>query len=71
LNNIPSKLLKEDTDLTANIVCNLQKKIGNRKKILEKWRKGLLFKLRKKDNVLNCSNCRGIIFLSAISKIFS
>jgi hypothetical protein len=39
--------------------------------IPEEWRMGLLFKLPKKGNVLNCSNWRGIAFLPLINKIFS
>jgi hypothetical protein len=46
------------------------KKFG-KKKIPEDWRKGLLFKLLKKGNVINCSNWGGITLLSVISKLFS
>jgi hypothetical protein len=71
LNNISPELLKEDIDLTANILCNLFKKIWKQENIPEEWRKGLLFKLPKKGNVLNCSNRRGITLLCVSSKIFS
>jgi hypothetical protein len=71
MDNIPHKLLKEDNDLTANILCNLfENNLETGKKKPEEWRKGLLFKLLKKENVLNCSNWRGITLPSVISKIF-
>jgi hypothetical protein len=65
------ELLKEDFDITANILCSLFQKIWKQEKILEDWINGVLFKLPKKGTVLNCSNCRGIKLLSVISKIFS
>jgi hypothetical protein len=58
-------------DLTANILCNLFERIWKQEKILKDWRKGLLLKLPKKGNVLNCSNLRGITVLPVISKIYS
>jgi hypothetical protein len=71
LDNIPPKLLKKDTDLTANILCNLFEKIWKQEKIPKDWRKCLLFKFPKKRNFLNRSNWRGITLLSVTSKIFS
>jgi hypothetical protein len=65
--------VKEDIDLlvTANIICNLFEKIYNRKKSPKTGEKNLLFKLPKKQNILNRSNWSGITLLSVISKIFS
>jgi hypothetical protein len=63
--------LKEDIDLTANILCNLFGKFWKQENIPEEWRKGLLFTLPKKGNVLRCSNWRGITVLSMTSIIFS
>jgi hypothetical protein len=71
LDTIPPQLLKDDTDLTANILCNLFEKIWKQENIAEEWSTGLLFKLPKKGNVFKCSNWRGITLFSVISKIFS
>jgi hypothetical protein len=45
LDNIPPELLKEDIDLTADILCSLFEEIWKQETIPEEWRKGLLFKL--------------------------
>jgi hypothetical protein len=62
LDNIAPKLLKEDTDLTANILCNLFETIWKQKKFPEEWRKALLFKLPKKNMFLTVQIGEELLF---------
>jgi hypothetical protein len=49
LNTISPELLKDDTDLTANILCSLFGKIWEQEKIPEEWSKGPYLNYQRKE----------------------
>ena len=66
---IPPEILKADRGTTADILYDLFNAIWEREVIPDEWKKRLLIKLPKRDNLSHCGNCRGIMLLSVPCKI--
>ena len=71
VDNTSPEVLKVDLDITANILEPLFKKIWNKGEMPNDWRCGLLIKIPKKGDTVNCDNWRGITLLSIPSKVFT
>ena len=56
VDNISPEVLKVDLDITANILEPLFKKIWNKGEMPNDWRCGLLIKIPKKGDTVNCDN---------------
>ena len=63
MDNIASEALKVDMGTSVEILFPLFKKIWEEEKIPSDWKKGLLIKLPKKGDLLECDNWRGITLL--------
>jgi hypothetical protein len=66
-----AEVLKEDTEVTENLMLPLIQAIWKEEKMPEEWRRGLLIKIPKKGDRTRCSNWRGITLLPVPSKIFT
>jgi hypothetical protein len=71
IDNVPPEVLKEDLDVTIELLHPLFVKIWRTGVVPDDWKKGLLVKLPKKGDVTNCKNWRGITLLSVTSRILS
>ena len=71
IDNIPPEILKEDMEMTIEILQPLFAKIWKTKSIPEDWKRGLLVKIPKNGDITNCNNWRGITLLSVPSKVLS
>lgn len=71
MDNIAPEALKVDMGTSVEILFPLFKKIWEEEKIPSDWKKGLLIKLPKKGDLLECDNWRGITLLSIPSKVLS
>ncbi|VDP78905.1 unnamed protein product [Schistosoma curassoni] len=67
--NIPAEALKADVAVTARILHLLFNKIWDEEQVPEDWKEGLLIKIPKKGDLINCDNYRGITLLSILGKI--
>ena len=63
-------MLLADINLSTRVFTKLFNDIWNNNTIPEDWCKGLIVKLPKKGDLLNCDNWRGITLLSIPGKIF-
>ena len=68
--NIPPEAIKAGGDTSEEVLLGLCNRIWSEEKIPEEWRKGLLIKLPKKDDLSYCKNWRGIMLLNMASKVF-
>jgi hypothetical protein len=71
VDNISSEVLKVDLDFTANMLHPLFQKIWNEGEMPNDWKCGLLIKIPKKGDTVNCDNWRDITLLSIPSKVFT
>ena len=69
LDNIYLEVLKFDLEIPAEMLYLLLEKIWKEEKISEVWEEGLIFK--KKGDLSNCNNWRGVTHLSIPSKILT
>ncbi|VDP54573.1 unnamed protein product [Schistosoma mattheei] len=66
--NIPAKALKPDTELTANMLHILLRKIWEEKVPMD-WKEGHLVMIPNKGYLSKCESYRGITLLSAPGKV--
>lgn len=69
--NIPAEALKADPHITARAFLPLFQAIWLEEKLPDEWLQGILIKVPKKGDLSLCKNYRGIMLLSAPSKILS
>jgi hypothetical protein len=69
IDNIPPEVLKEDLDVTIELLHPLCVKVWRTTVVPNDWKNGLLVKVPKKGDVTNCKNWRGITLLSGPSRI--
>ena len=69
LDNINLEVLKADPEITVEMLYPLVEKIWKEEKIPEEWDEGLIIKIPKKGDQVNCNNWRGVTLLSTPSKI--
>ncbi|VDP32718.1 unnamed protein product [Schistosoma curassoni] len=69
--NIPAEALKADVAATARILHILFNKIWDEEQVPKDWKEGLLIKIPKKGDLINCDNYRGITLLSIPGKVFN
>ena len=69
LTTYKQSLLKADIDHATTKVKEIIDVVWREKKTPEKWRKGLIIKLPKKENLRECKNWRGISLLSVVIKV--
>ena len=70
IDSIHAEMLLADINLSTRVFTKLFHNIWNNNNIPEDWCKGLIVKLPKKGDLLNCDNWRGITLLSIPGKIF-
>ena len=69
--NIPPRVMKGDTEITANIMINLMEDAWEKEEVPTKWKTGYIVKIAKKGDLTNCRNWRGIQLLSLPSKAYT
>ncbi|CAI2724458.1 unnamed protein product [Schistosoma spindalis] len=69
--NAPAETLKSDTEVTTNMLHLLSKKIWEEEQVPMDWKEGHLIKIRKKGDLRECENYRGITLLSIPGKVFN
>ncbi|VDP27338.1 unnamed protein product [Schistosoma curassoni] len=70
LDNIPTKALKPDIEVTTNMLYLLFKKICEEEQVPMDWKKGNFINIPKKE-LSKCENYRGITLLSIPGKVFN
>ncbi|CAC5385792.1 unnamed protein product [Mytilus coruscus] len=70
IDNIESEMLKTDTKLATEQLHKLFTKVWIEEILPNDWCEGLIVKLQKKGNKMDCTNWRGITLLSVPSKVF-
>ena len=70
IDSIQSEMLKADLNISSKMLAHLFRNIWEKETIPGDWDKGLIVKVPKKGNHLNCDNWRGITLLSIPSKVF-
>ena len=68
IDNITSELLRADPDTSSAQIHKLLTIIWKDEKIPSEWKKGLIMKMPKKDDLTNCENWRGITLISKHKK---
>ncbi|KAL1445995.1 hypothetical protein WDU94_003677 [Cyamophila willieti] len=71
IDNLPPEIFKQYPSITADILHPIFKQIWEKERIPFDWKKGLLVKLPKKGDLMECKNWRGITLLSIPSKILT
>jgi hypothetical protein len=71
IDGIPAEFLKVDTNTTGNLLLPLFQKIWVEETFPTEWKEGVICKIPKKGNLLNCNNWRGLTLLSVFSKIMA
>ena len=69
VDEITADMLKADAYHTPNILTNAPSKVWDTEDAPSLWKMGLIVKRPKKDDITNCNNLRGIMPLSATSKV--
>ena len=64
IDSVQAELLKADIVTSSRLLTHLFGKIWEQEVVPKDWSKGLIFKLRKKGDLCNCHNWRGITLLS-------
>ena len=67
IDSITAEMLKVDTDFSTREVKLLVDKIWKKEQIPKKWKKGIIIKLPKKENLKNAKT--GITLLPIVSKV--
>ena len=70
IDSITIELLRAGGHVTTEVLYELFTKIWDKEEILEDWSKGLIVKLPKRGNLIDCDNWRGITLIPVIMKIF-
>ena len=65
------ELLKADENFTPELLTKILGNIWNSEELPACWKTGLIVKLPKKGDLKDCNNWRGIMLLSATSKVLS
>lgn len=63
-------MLKADNQTSTKVLTNLFANICENNTIPEDWEKGLIVKLSKRGQLVDCKNWHGITLLSIPSKVF-
>ena len=53
------------------MLCSLFSKIWEKAEVPAQWKEGIIIKLQKKRDLMDCSNYRGIMLLSTPGKVFN
>jgi len=69
IDNIQVELFKADIDYAATKVKEVVDVVWREEKTTEKWRKGPIVELPKKENLRECKNWRKFTLLSDVSKL--
>ena len=69
IDKISVELLKADIDLATTKVKEIIDIVWKQERMPRKWRKGLIVKLPKNDNMKECKNWQGVALLSVFSKV--
>ena len=69
MDSITTELLKADIETTACLLEDLFRTVWETEEIPEDWNCGLIVKLPKKGNLIDCGNWRGITLLSVPAKV--
>ena len=68
---IPAEAIKAGLETNVTILHNLFSKIWEKEEIPAQWKEGTIIKLPNKGNLRDCNNYRGIMLLSAPSKVLN
>ena len=68
---VSADLLQAEKSLTFTILSNFICKIWISENTLEDWKTGLIVRLKKKGDLSDCNNWRGITLFSLTGKVFS
>nr|KAG5690470.1 hypothetical protein BaRGS_016470 [Batillaria attramentaria] len=68
---IPAEAIKADTETAVNTLHSLFSKIWEKEEVPAQWKEGIVIKLPKKGDLRDCSNYRGIMFLSVPGKVLN
>src|SRR5215469_5590437 len=71
LDNLPAEFFRTYPNTIANILEPLLKKVWKSGQITNDWKQGVIIKLPKKGDLMECSNWRGITLLNIIGKILT
>ena len=71
IDEILAQLLKHGKDVITGQLVVLFNSIWRELDVLDAWRKGIIVKLPKKGNLIDCNNWRGITQLSTHGKVFT
>ena len=71
INNVSAELYKILEDENAKFLKRLFDKIWAQERVPDEWLKGIIVKLPKKGDLMDCNNWRGITLLVVASKIFA
>jgi len=71
LDNLPAEFFTTYPNTIADIVESLLKKEWESGRIPNDWKHGLIINLPKKDDLMECSNWRGLTLLNIIGKILA
>ena len=71
IDNVSAELYKILEDENAKLLKRLFDKIWAQERVLDEWFKGIIVKLPKKGDLMDCNNWRAITLLVVASKIFA
>jgi hypothetical protein len=69
--NIPTELLKADTEQTVEILQRLSNMIWEKEEIPNEWKEGVIIKIPKKGHLTKCDNWRAITLLPTVSIVIA
>ena len=71
MDRVTAEMLKAEKQMTPKLLATIFNNIWQDEQAPDEWNHDLIVKLKKKGDLGNCDNWRGITLLSLTSKIFS
>ena len=69
IDGVTTELMKADLETTVAVLYELLLKIWESERVPNDWRCGLIIRLPKKGNLMECGNWRGITLLPVAAKV--
>ena len=69
VDGMTTELVKADLETTVAVLYELLLKIWESERVPNDWRRGLIIRLPKKGNLMECGNWRGITLLPVAAKV--
>ena len=70
VDGVTTELMKADIETTVAVLYELLLKIWESERVPNDWRCGLIIRLPKKGNLMECGNWRGLTLLPVAAKVF-